>query len=306
MDSSLELLNVIRQKRNTFSKGQKKIADYVLKNYEKAAFLTASELGGKAGVSESTVVRFAAELGYSGYPQFQRKLAEMVQEKIHSIERIEIAGGNLPREQILDNVMKADSDKIMLTLDSIDRHSFDVAVNTILEAKHVYVVGLRNCSCLASFLAYYLKIIRDNVIQVSSSNTNEILEEMIHVGSDDAVVGISFPRYSMTTLKAMEFANDHNARIIAITDSKHSPMNMYSSCNLFARSDMASIVDSLVAPMSVINSLVVALCMARHESVLGNLEMLEGVLGNYKTGDNDDINFVNENVYDELRKISGI
>jgi DNA-binding MurR/RpiR family transcriptional regulator len=230
----------------------------------------------------------------------------MVQEKIHSIERIEIAGGNLPREQILDNVMKADSDKIMLTLDSIDRHSFDVAVNTILEAKHVYVVGLRNCSCLASFLAYYLKIIRDNVIQVSSSNTNEILEEMIHVGSDDAVVGISFPRYSMTTLKAMEFANDHNARIIAITDSKHSPMNMYSSCNLFARSDMASIVDSLVAPMSVINSLIVALCMARHESVLGNLEMIESVLGNYKTGDNDDINFVNEDVYDELRKISGI
>jgi DNA-binding MurR/RpiR family transcriptional regulator len=252
------------------------------------------------------VVRFAAELGYSGYPQFQRKLADMVQEKIHSIERIEIAGGNLPREQILDNVMKADSDKIMLTLDSIDRHSFDVAVNTILEAKHVYVVGLRNCSCLASFLAYYLKIIRDNVIQVSSSNTNEILEEMIHVGSDDAVVGISFPRYSMTTLKAMEFANDHNARIIAITDSKHSPMNMYSSCNLFARSDMASIVDSLVAPMSVINSLIVALCMARHESVLGNLEMIESVLGNYKTGDNDDINFVNEDVYDELRKISGI
>jgi DNA-binding MurR/RpiR family transcriptional regulator len=306
MDSSLELLNVIRQKRGTLSKGQKKIADYVLKNYEKAAFLTASELGGKAGVSESTVVRFAAELGYSGYPQFQRKLADMVQEKIHSIERIEIAGGNLPREQILDNVMKADSDKILLTLDSIDRHSFDVAVNTILEAKHVYVVGLRNCSCLASFLAYYLKIIRDNVIQVSSSNTNEILEEMIHVGSDDAVVGISFPRYSMTTLKAMEFANDHNARIIAITDSKHSPMNMYSSCNLFARSDMASIVDSLVAPMSVINALVVALCMARHESVLTNLEMIESVLGNYKTGDNDDINFVNENVYDELRKISGI
>jgi DNA-binding MurR/RpiR family transcriptional regulator len=306
MDSSLELLNVIRQKRSMLSKGQKKIADYVLKNYEKAAFLTASQLGGKTGVSESTVVRFAAELGYSGYPQFQRKLADMVQEKIHSIERIEIAGGNLPREQILDNVMKADSDKIMLTLDSIDRHSFDVAVNTILEAKHVYVVGLRNCSCLASFLAYYLKIIRDNVIQVSSSNTNEILEEMIHVGSDDAVVGISFPRYSMTTLKAMEFANDHNARIIAITDSKHSPMNMYSSCNLFARSDMASIVDSLVAPMSVINSLIVALCMARHESVLGNLEMIESVLGNYKTGDNDDINFVNEDVYDELRKISGI
>jgi DNA-binding MurR/RpiR family transcriptional regulator len=306
MDSSLELLNVIRQKRSTLSKGQKKIADYVLKNYEKAAFLTASQLGGKTGVSESTVVRFAAELGYSGYPQFQRKLADMVQEKIHSIERIEIAGGNLPREQILDNVMKADSDKIMLTLDSIDRHSFDVAVNTILEAKHVYVVGLRNCSCLASFLAYYLKIIRDNVIQVSSSNTNEILEEMIHVGSDDAVVGISFPRYSMTTLKAMEFANDHNARIIAITDSKHSPMNMYSSCNLFARSDMASIVDSLVAPMSVINSLIVALCMARHESVLGNLEMIESVLGNYRTGDNDDINFVNEDVYDELRKISGI
>lgn len=305
MESSLELLNIIRKQKNTLSKGQKRIADFVLNNYEKAAFLTALELGTKAGVSESTVVRFAYGLGFSGYPEFQKKLADMVQEKIHAIERIEIAGGAMPREQVLDNVLKADSDKIILTLEAIDRQSFDVAVNDILGADHVYIVGLRNCGPLASFLAYYLKIIRANVIQVTSSNTNEILEEMIHVGSNDVVIGISFPRYSMTTLKAMEFANDRNAKIIAITDSKHSPMNMYSSCNLFARSDMASIVDSLVAPLSVINALIVALCLVCHESVVGNLEMLEGVLGNYQMGDNDDINLLNDNAYEELKRMSG-
>ncbi len=305
MESSLELLNIIRKQKNTLSKGQKRIADFVLNNYEKAAFLTAFELGARAGVSESTVVRFAYGLGFSGYPEFQKKLADMVQEKIHSIERIEIAGGAMPREQVLDNVLRADSDKIILTLEAIDRQSFDIAVNDILGADHVYIVGLRNCGPLASFLAYYLKIIRANVIQVTSSNTNEILEEMIHVGNNDVVIGISFPRYSMTTLKAMEFANDRNAKIIAITDSKHSPMNMYSSCNLFARSDMASIVDSLVAPLSVINALIVALCLVRHESVVNNIEMLENVLGNYHMGGNDDINLLNDNAYEELKRMSG-
>ncbi len=304
MESSLELLNLIRQQKKGMSKGQKRIADYVLDNYDKAAFMTAQELGSKAKVSESTVVRFAAGLGFLGYPEFQRRLADMVQEKLHSFERIKITDSGMPREQILNNVLKSDADKITLTLEAIDGGAFDMAVTDILNARHVYVVGLRNCACLASFLSYYLKIVRDNVIQVTSTNTNEILEEMIHVGSEDVVVGISFPRYSMMTLKAMEFANDRNARIISITDSAHSPMNMYSSCNLFARSDMASIVDSLVAPLSIINALIVALCMARHEEVLGNIELIQGVLGNYQSGDNDDFNLVNEDAYEELRRMS--
>lgn len=305
MENSTELLNLIRGKRESMSKGQKRIADYIINNYEKAAFLTALELGEAASVSESTVVRFAAGLGYAGYPQLQKALGSMVQEKIHSIERIQIAGGSMPREQVLDNVLRADSDKILLTLDAIDRSAFDVTVGDILNAEHVYVVGLRSCAPLAAFLAYYLKIVRTGVTLIGSSNTNEILEEMLHVGENDVVIGISFPRYSMRTLKAMEFANDRNARVITITDSKHSPMNMYSSCNLFAQSALASVVDSLVAPLSVINALIVALCLAKHEDVVNNLEMLENVLGNYQMRDNDDINLINDNAYEELKKMSG-
>lgn len=302
----MELLNIIRQKEADFSKGQKKLAEYVLNNYEKAAFLTALELGQAVGVSESTVVRFASCIGLSGYPEFQRKLADMLQEKIHSIERIEIAGGTMPQEKVLDNVMKADSDKIMLTLEAIDRNAFGVAVEDILSAENVYVVGVRSCAPLALFLGYYLKLVRKGVIQVVSTNTSEIFEQMIHVSAKDVVIGISFPRYSMKTLKAMEFANDRNAKVITITDSKHSPMNMYSSCNLFARSDMASIVDSLVAPLSVINALIVACCLKCNEEVIHNLEELEGVLYNYQFGDGDEINLLDENVLSELKKMSGV
>lgn len=305
MDTELGLLNLIRKNRDGFSKGQKKLADYILNNYEKAAFLTAMQLGQAVGVSESTVVRFAYELGLSGYPEFQKRLADMVQEKIHSIERIEIAGGTMPQEQVLDNVMKADADKILLTLESIDRQAFNLAVEDILSAERVYIIGLRSCAPLATFLAYYLKLIRQDVIQVESSNTSELFEQMLRVSERDVVIGISFPRYSMRTLKAMEFANNRNAKVISITDSKHSPMNMYSSCNLFARSDMASIVDSLVAPMSVINSLIVALCLKCNEQVISNLEMLENIIGDYSYEDNDEINLLDENILAELKKMSG-
>ncbi len=305
MDTDLGLLNLIRKNRDGFSKGQKKLADYILSNYEKAAFLTALQLGQTVGVSESTVVRFAYSLGLSGYPDFQKRLADMVQEKIHSIERIEIAGGSMPQEQVLDNVLKADADKIGLTLDTIDRQAFAIAVNEILKAEHVYVIGLRSCAPLATFLTYYLKLIRKGITQIESSNSSELYEQMLHVSSSDVVIGISFPRYSMRTLKALEFANNRNAKVIAITDSKHSPMNMYSSCNLFARSDMASIVDSLVAPMSVINALIVAMCLKRHRDVIGNLELLDSVITDYQYEGNDEIDFLNENVLAELKKMSG-
>lgn len=305
MESEIGLLNTIRQKKNTMSKGQKRLAEYILNNYEKAAFLTAMQLGREVGVSESTVVRFACTLDFSGYPEFQRRLAGMVQEKIHSIERIEIAGGQMLQEQVLDNVMRADADKINLTLEAIDRGAFGVAVDDILTADSVYVIGVRSCAPLASFLTYYLRLIREKVVQVTSSNTSELFEQMLHVSSGDVVIGISFPRYSMRTLKAMEFANNRSAKVIAITDSKHSPMNMYSSCNLFARSDMASIVDSLVAPLSVINALIVALCLRRNESVIQNLETLEKVIFDYDYESNDEINLLDDNILAELKKMSG-
>lgn len=304
MSDQLELLNTIRQNRNSMSKGQKKLADYILSNYEKAAFFTAMELGKMVGVSESTVVRFPAAIGLSGYPALQKALSDMVQEKIHSIERIEIAEGLMSQDQVLDNVLNADAEKIRLTLDGIDRSAFALAVEAIIHAKHVYVVGVRSCAPLAAFLSYYLGIARADVIQVESTNSSELFQQMIHLEQDDAVIGISFPRYSMLTLKAMEYANDTNAHVITITDSKHSPMNMYSSCNLFARSDMASVVDSLVAPLSLINALIVAVSLRKNSEVIDNIEKLDQILYDYHF-DNDEINLLNENVLMELKKISG-
>lgn len=303
MDTDIGLLNMIRQKMSDMSKGQKKIAGYILENYEKAAFLTAMQLGKQAGVSESTVVRFAFILGFSGYPTFQKKLEEVVKEKLYSIERIQIAGGNMPQKMVLDNVMNADADKIKLTLEGIDREAFELAVDAILEAEHVYIVGIRNCVPLATFLSYYTSMVRKNVFLVQASSTNELFEQILHITDKDVLIGISFPRYSMRTLKAMEFANNRNAHVIAITDSTHSPMNMYSSCNLFARSDMASIAESLVAPMSLINALIVALCLRRSEDVIRNLEMLENVISDYRYEGNDEMNLPDENIRTELEKM---
>lgn len=297
------VLNRIRRQRNEFSKGQKRLADYVLTNYEKAAFMTALKLGSEVGISESTVVRFASLIGYRGYPEFQKALAGLVQEKIHSIERIEIANGDMTQDMVIDNVLNADAEKIKMTLDNVDRNAFKAAVESIKNARSIYVVGVRSCAPLASFFAFYLKMIFPNVTEVASSNTSELFEQMMRVGENDVVIGISFPRYSMRTLKAMEFANNRNATVIAITDSKHSPMNMYSSCNLFARSDMASIVDSLVAPLSLINALVVALCLEKKEEVIGNLEMLENIWNDYSYGENDEINLLDEDLMADLRRM---
>ena len=191
-------------------------------------------------------------------------------------------------------MLHADIEKIQDTIEHLDGTFFEMAVDTILEAETIYVLGMRSCEPLASFLHFYLNMIRGNVVLLSSTSISEIFEQMIRIGERDAIVGISFPRYSMRTLKAMEFANDRNAKVIAITDSVHSPMNLYSSCNLFARSDMVSIVDSLVAPLSVINALVVALCLKRPKDVKNNLEQLEQAWNNYQVYLNDEINFIDE------------
>jgi DNA-binding MurR/RpiR family transcriptional regulator len=303
MNADIGLLNLIRQKMPDMSKGQKKIAGYILGNYEKAAFFTAMQLGKEAGVSESTVVRFAFILGFTGYPSFQKKLEEVVRERLCSIERIQIAGGSMPQKMVLDNVMNADADKIKLTLEGLDREAFRLAVEAILGAEHVYIIGVRSCTPLATFLAYYLNMVRHSVFQIQASSTNELFEQILHITDKDVMIGISFPRYSMRTLKAMEFANNRNAQVIAITDSTHSPMNMYSSCNLFARSDMASIAESLVAPMSLINALIVALCLQRSEDVIRNLETLETVISDYQYEGNDEMNLPDENIKTELEKM---
>ena len=226
-------------------------------------------------------MRFPAALGFSGYPEFQKALEDILQEKIHSFDRIDVLNSQMTTNMVVNNVMSMDARKIEHTLKSFDTAS---------------------CEPLAEFFGYYLRLVKKNVQVVKTGNTNELFEQMMYIGEGDVAIGISFPRYSMRTLKAMEFANNRKARVIAITDSVHSPMNMYSSCNLFARSDMASIVDSLVAPMSLINALIVSICLKNSEQVVENIEKINTFVDNFEYSGNDEINMLDENVVNELRK----
>ena len=256
----------------------------------------AAKMGEEVGVSESTVVRFAMALGYDGYPGFQKALGEMVRTKLNSIQRMEVTYGRISQGEILTSVLQSDIDKIKLTMQSIDHESFELAVETILNAKKIYVIGIRSCAPLASFLEFYLNLICDNVVAVHTNSSSEIFEQLIRIDEDDVIIGISFPRYSMRTLKALEFASNRKAKVITLTDSVHSPMTLYSSCNLIARSDMASIVDSLVAPLSVVNALVVALCMKKQDEVITTLETLERIWDEYQVYSKDELNMVDDKV----------
>ena len=291
-----ELLNKIDKNYEQMSKGQKLLADYILKNYDKAVFLTAAKLGKVVGVSESTVVRFATQLGYQGYPGFQKALEELVRNKLNSIQRMEVTYGRISQSEILASVLQSDVEKIKLTLANMDQNAFELAVDTILNAKRIYVVGIRSCAPLANFLSFYLNLIFDNVTSVHTNSSSEIFEQLIRIGAEDVIIGISFPRYSMRTLKALEFASNRKAKVITLTDSVHSPMTLYSSCNLIARSDMASIVDSLVAPLSVLNALVVALCMKKQKDVIATLETLEQIWDEYQVYSSDELNQVDDSV----------
>ncbi|MBR5127072.1 MAG: MurR/RpiR family transcriptional regulator [Roseburia sp.] len=291
-----DLSSRINESYGKLSKGQKRLAAYITDNYDKAVFLTAAKLGEMVGVSESTVVRFATHLGYKGYPEFQKALEELVKNKLNSVERMEVTYGRINQSKILDTVMRSDADKLHATLSKIDEHVFDLAVDTILNAKHIYIIGLRSCAPLASFMAFYFNMIFDNVHLLQTNSASEIFEQMVRIGKDDVIIGVSFPRYSMRTLKAMEFANNRNAKVITLTDNVHSPMNLYSSCNLIAESDMSSIVDSLVAPLSVINALIVALCMKRQNKVAKTLETLESVWDEYQVYESDEINYINDSI----------
>lgn len=296
MGNKNELLQKIDEGYSKFSKGQKKLADFIREDYDKAAFLTAAKMGEEVGVSESTVVRFAMALGYDGYPGFQKALGEMVRTKLNSIQRMEVTYGRISQGEILTSVLHSDIDKIKLTMEAIDHETFELAVDTILNAKRIYIVGIRSCAPLASFLAFYLNLICENVTLVNTNSSSEIFEQLIRIDENDVIIGISFPRYSMRTLKALEFATNRKAKVITLTDSVHSPITLYSSCNLIARSDMASIVDSLVAPLSVVNALVVALCMKKQKEVITTLEMLEQIWDEYQVYSKDELNFVDDKV----------
>ena len=242
-------------------------------------------------------------IGYKGYPEFQNALEELVRNKLNSIQRMEVTYGRISQSKILESVLHSDADKINTTLEKIDQEAFEIAVNTILNAKHIYIIGIRSCAPLASFMAFYFNLMFDNVHLLQTSSSSEIFEQMVRIGKDDVIIGISFPRYSMRTLKAMEFANNRNAKVITLTDSVHSPMNLYSSCNLIADSDMASIVDSLVAPLSVINALIVALCMKNRKKVAKTLEMLEDIWDEYQVYESDEINYIDDSIKMRYGKI---
>ena len=306
MSNTNDLSNRINDAYSKLSKGQKLLATYITDNYDKAVFLTAAKLGEVVGVSESTVVRFATHLGYKGYPEFQSALEELVRNKLNSIQRMEVTYGRISQSKILESVLKSDADKIHSTLEKIDQNAFELAVDTILNAKHIYIIGIRSCAPLASFMAFYFTLMFPNVHLLQTSSSSEIFEQMVRIGKEDVIIGISFPRYSMRTLKAMEFANNRSAKVITLTDSVHSPMNLYSSCNLIADSDMASIVDSLVAPLSVINALIVALCMKKQGEVAQTLEMLEDIWDEYQVYENDEINYIDDSIKIHYAKLEGM
>lgn len=294
MEQNKDIISRMNEKFGKMSKSQKNIATYIFEHYDQAVFMTAAKLGETVGVSESTVVRFASFIDYVGYPEFQMDLVAWVQDKMNSVQQIGNKYAGNSQSEILNSVINADIEKLQHTLQNIDVAAFESAADILMGAKHVYVVGVRSCAPLAAFLTFYLQQIRGDVVQVTTTNVSEMFEQMIRIDGDDAIVGISFPRYSMRTLKAIEFANDRNAKVITITDTIHSPMNLYSSCNLLARSDMVSIVDSLVAPLSVINALVVALCLKAPEQVKRNLKELESTWNNYQVYLNDEINFIDD------------
>lgn len=287
-----DLITKIQSELPGFSKGQKQIARFILEHYDKAAFMTASRLGVTVGVSESTVVRFATELGYDGYPHLQRALQEMIRNKLTSVQRMEVAGDRMGGRDVLQTVLHADTDMIRVTLDEIDRDAFQGAVDALMGAKRIYILGVRSSSALASFLGFYFNLLFENVTLVHTNSVSEIFEQVLRVGPGDVLFGISFPRYSKRTLSAMKYARDRGARVIALTDSQLSPLACVADHVLLARSDMASFVDSLVAPLSVINALIVAVGMSRRDEIEQTFNKLERIWEEYDVYEKpeDDIN----------------
>lgn len=272
-----DLLTVIQNRLPEFSKGQKRIANFLLEHYDKAVYLTAAKLGEITGVSESTVGRFAIELGFDGYSKLQRALEELGKTKLTAVQRIEVSADRIINGEthVLKKILEGDAERINATLNEIDENIFDNAVEKILSADRIYITGGRSSASLASFLSFYLNLMVDNVIFVNSSNVTEVFEQIYRINQNDVFIGISFPRYSQKTIKAMEYAYSKKAATIAITDSKLSPLIKFANEGLIARSDMISFMDSLVAPLSVINALLVAVSVRKKVDLIHNLTKLE-------------------------------
>lgn len=279
---AMDILKAIGNQSGRFSKGQRAIANYITQSYDKAAFMTASKLGKIVGVSESTVVRFAVELGYEGYPNMQKALQELVRNKLTSVQRIEVTNDRISTQDLVSMVLQADMETIQNTNDNLDRDMLEGAVEEIITAKHVYIVGVRSSTVLAEFLAFYLNTIMDNVRVVTANSTSELLEQLVHLTKDDVIIGVSFPRYSTRTVKVMQFCHDIGAKLVAITDSLQAPAARIADYCLIAKSDMVSVVDSLVAPLSLINALIVAIAHKRESEVASTYARLERMWEEYE------------------------
>jgi len=277
-----DILAIIQNNCASFSKGQKRIAHYILNNYDKAAFMTASKLGQTVNVSESTVVRFASELGYDGYPAMQKALREMIRGKLTAVQRIEISKDLMGAQDVLSSVMHADAENIRLTLEEVDRMDFDASVNAILAARRIYILGVRSAYALARFLGFYFHMMFENVTLIQSNLSSELFEQLLWIGEGDVIIGISFPRYSRRTVKAMRYAKDQRATVIAITDSSASPLTEAADHILLAKSDMVSFVDSLAAPLSLVNALLAAVSRKKGVELAGTFSKLEQIWDEYE------------------------
>ena len=277
-----DLLKHIKENMPTMSKSHKMIASYIIDHPDSAAYLTATKLGNAAGVSEPTVVRFAIELGFKGYPEMQRSLKELVRTSMTSVQRVAAADNLMSGGDVMTKIMNSDAEKIRMTLEEVRKEDFDKAVEMITSAKNVYIIGIRSASMLSSFFSYYLNIVLGNVTHLDVSSTGEMFERLMHISKGDVLVGISFPRYSKRTKAAIEFAKKRQANILALTDSNSSPIATKADCTLIAKSDMASFVDSLVAPLSIINALIVAVSMSKKDELSYHLHELEKIWDEYE------------------------
>lgn len=290
------LLGRIDMKLSSMSKGQKLIAHFIEQHYDQAAFLTASKLGELVGVSESTVVRFATEIGYSGYPELQKAMQEMIKDKLTSVQRIDVTAAKIDNNDVLETVLNQDIQKIRHTIEETSRDDFKRAVNSIINAEHIYIYGARSASALANFLGYYFGLIFDNVHIITTGSRSGVYEGLFRISDKDALIGISFPRYSRVSVNAMSFAHSRGASTISITDNMLSPLVPHSTSVLIARSDMASVVDSLVAPLSLINALIVATVIEKKEDVKATFEALESVWNEQGVYASSELHFNGENL----------
>ncbi len=285
VDEKKDLINQIKKKFSKLSKGQKLIAEYIINNYDKAAFMTASKIGQKVGVSESTVVRFANTLGFEGYPQLQRALQEIIKTKLTTVQRVEMGTQYSNEGDIIRKVLRSDMDNIHYTLENIDYDVFQKVINEIFLADKIYIVGLRSSTALAEYFGFYLNMILDNV-RIVGYGVSDIFEQTLRVTENDLVIGISFPRYSNRTIEALRYIKEQNVKIIGITDTVLSPLNEICSYTLTAKSNMASFVDSLVAPLSLLNAIIVAVGMREKDEITEYFNKLENIWERYNIYNN--------------------